>query len=88
MVANGPNELQQCILLVASYAQKKIHALNHHFLDLPVFNKAKIFSSRNYPTDDSDRNTNTESRLKRTLLKFQFTEEESDMWKKELLELW
>ena len=65
---------------------KKNHALNDHFPDPLVFNKAKIFNLRNYPSDDSDRNTNTDLGLKRTLLRFQFTKEESDMCKRELLE--
>jgi hypothetical protein len=74
------------MLLSASYVQKDVNALNDHFLDLPVFNVAKFFSPRKYPSDDSDRNTNTELGLKRILLKFQYTKEESDMCKGELLE--
>ena len=83
----GPNELQQCILLGASYVQKNVHALNDHFLDLWVFNAAKNFSPRNYLSDDSDRNTNTKLGRKRILLTFQYTKEESGMCKGELLEL-
>ena len=47
---------------------------------------AKLFSPRNYPSDDSDRITNTELWLERILLKYQYTEEEKDMCKGELLE--
>ena len=86
LAIDGPNELQQCMLLDASYVQKNVNALNDHFPNLPKFNVAKIFSPRNYPSDDSDWNTNTELGLKRILLKFQHIKEESDMCKGEPLE--
>ena len=44
------------------------------------------FYPRTYPTDDSDRNSNTKLSLKRILLEFQYTEEEIDMCKGKLLE--
>ena len=71
--------------LGASYVQRVVHALNDRFQDFPIFNAAKLFSPRNYPSDDSDRITNTELWLKRILLKFQYTEE-NDMCKGELVE--
>ena len=77
----GPNGLQHCILLGASYLQKNVYALNDHCPYRPIFNATKIFSPRNYPSDDSDGNANTELELKRVLLKFQYTKEESDMCK-------
>ena len=83
---DGPNELQQYVLLGASYVQRIVHALNDRFPDLPIFNAAKFFSPRNYPNDDSDQITNTELWLESILLKFQYTEEENDMCKGELLE--
>ena len=49
-------------------------------------NATKFFSPLNYSNDDSDQITNTELWLKRILLKFQYTKEESDMCKGELLE--
>ena len=49
-------------------------------------NAAKLFNPRDYPSDDNDQITNTELWLERILLKFQYTEEESDMCKGELLE--
>jgi len=72
--------------LGASYVQKIVYALNDRFPYLPIFNVAKLFNARNYPSDDSDRNSNTELWLKRILLEFQYTEEENDMCKGELLE--
>jgi hypothetical protein len=83
--SDGSYELQQCILLGASYVQKIIRALNNHFLDLPIFNTTNFFSRHNYSCDDSDQNTNTKLGLKRILLKFQHTKEESDMCKGELI---
>jgi hypothetical protein len=79
---DGPNELQQCILMDASYVQRVVQALNDYFLDLLVFNVAKLFSPRNYPSDDSEWITNTTLWLERMiLLKFQCIEEENDMCK-------
>jgi hypothetical protein len=49
-------------------------------------NAPKLFSPHNYPSNDSDRITSTELWLGRILLKFQYTKEESDMCKGELLE--
>ena len=66
--------------------QRVVHALNDRFLDLLVFNVAKLLSPRNYPSDDSVQVTNIELWLERILLKFQYTEEESNMCKGELLE--
>jgi hypothetical protein len=86
LATDGPNELQQCVLLGASYVQRVVHALNDRFPDLPIFNAAKLFSPCNYPSDDSDRITNTALWLERILLKFQYIEEEKDMCKGELLE--
>ncbi len=71
LATDGPNELQQCILLGASYVQRIVRALNDRFRDLSVFNATKFFSSHNYPSDDNDRFTNTELWLERTLLRFQ-----------------
>ena len=85
LATDGPNELQQWVLLGASYVQRVVHALNDRFPDLSIFNAAKLLSPRNYPSDDNDRITNTELWLKRILLKFQYNEEESDMCKGELL---
>ena len=48
-------------------------------------NATKIFSPCNYPSDNSDQITNTKLWLKRILLKFQYTEEQSKMCKGELL---
>ena len=86
LATDGPNELQQCVLLGASYVQRVVHALNDRFPNLLIFNAAKLFSPCNYPSDDSDRITNTALWLERILLKFQYIEEESDMCKGELLE--
>ena len=86
LATDGSNELQQCVLLGASYMQRVVHALNERFPDLPIFNAAKLFSPRNYPSDDSDRISNTELWLERILLKFQYIEEESDTCKGEHLE--
>ena len=47
----------------------------------------QTFSPRTYLSNDSDRITNTKLWLGRTLLRFQYTEEESDMCKGELLEI-
>ena len=66
--------------------QRVVHALNDRFLDLPEFNVAKFFNPRNYPSNDSNRITITKLWFERTLLKFQYNEEESDMCKGELLE--
>jgi hypothetical protein len=85
-VANdGPNELQQCILLGAFYVQRVAHALNDHFLDLPIFNATNFFNLHNYSSDDSDRILNTKLWLERILLKFHYTKEENDMCKGELM---
>jgi len=59
--------------------------LNDRFPNLSIFYRAKFSSPHNFPSDDSDRITNTELWLKKILLKFQSTEE-SDMCKGELLE--
>ena len=87
LATDGPNELQQCILLGASYVQRVVHALNDHFPNLPIFNASKILNPHKYPRDDSDRVTNTKLGPKRILLKFQYIDKESDMCKEELLEL-
>ena len=77
------NELQQCILLDASYVQRVVHALNDRFPYLPIFNAANFFSPHSYPSNDSDRITNDiELWLERILVKFQYI----DMCKWELLE--
>ena len=69
------------------YVQRVVHALNDHFLDLPIFNASKCFCPCNYPSTNNDRITNTELWLERILLKFQYTEEEeSEKCKGELLE--
>ena len=86
MATIGPNELQQRILLGASYVQMVVHTLNDRFLNLPIFNAANFFNPRNYPNNDSNRSTNTELWLERMLLKFQYTKEKSNMCKGELLE--
>ena len=39
-------------------SRRVVHALNDHFPDLLVFNAAKLFNPRNYPSDDNDRITN------------------------------
>jgi len=83
---NEPNELQQCILLGASYVQRIVHALNERFPNLPVFNATKLFSSCSYSSDDSDRIINTKLWLERILMRFQYIKEESDMYKKNFLE--
>ena len=83
---HGPNELQQCMLWGASYVQRILHALNDRFPDLPAFNATKLFSPHNYPNNNNDQITNTELWLGRILLKYQYTKEESDMFKGELLE--
>jgi hypothetical protein len=46
----------------------------------------QILSPRNYPSDDSDQNTNAKLGLKRILLKFKYAKEESDMCEGELVE--
>ena len=86
LATDGPNKLQQYILLGASYVQIMVHALNDHFLDFPEFNVAKPFNCQNYSSNDSDQITNTKLWLKRILLKFQYTKEKSDMCKGEILE--
>ena len=43
----------------ASYVRRVVHALNDRFLDLPIFNATKFFSSRNYPSDCNERIINT-----------------------------
>ena len=43
LATNGPNELQQCILLSASYVQRVDNALNDRFPNLPIFNAAVFF---------------------------------------------
>ena len=58
LATNGPNELQQCIILGASYVQRVVHALNDGFPYLLVFNEAKIFNPHSYPNDDNDQITN------------------------------
>ena len=60
--------------------------MNDGFPNLRVFNVAKLFNPCNYPSNDSDRITNTELWLERMLLKFQYTREESAMCKEELVE--
>ena len=65
--------------------QKIVHALSECFLDLPIYNAAKFYNLV-IISYDSDRITNTEMCLTRVLLEFQYTEEESDMCKGELLE--
>ena len=85
LATDGSNELQQCILLGASYVQRVVHALKDRFPYLPIFDAAKLFSPRNNPSDDNDRITNTEFWLERILLKFQYTKEESNMCNGELL---
>ena len=72
-----------CIL----YVQRVVHALNDRFPYLSVYNATKLFSPHNYPSDRNDWITNTKLWLERILLKFQYTEEVSDMCKGELLEL-
>ena len=86
LATDGPNELQQCILLGASYVQRVVHALKDHFLDLPVLNTSKFLSPHNYSNDDNDRITNIELWLKRILLNFLYNEEESDMCNGEIVE--
>ena len=49
LTSDGPNELQQCILLGASYVQRVVHALNSRFSDLPIFNATNFFNPCNYP---------------------------------------
>jgi hypothetical protein len=56
---NGPYELQQCMLLGAFYVQRVVHALNDRFPNLLVFNAAKLFNPRNYPSDNNDQITNS-----------------------------
>ena len=82
---DGPNELQQCILFGASYVQRVVHALNDCFPNLLVFNATKFFIPHNHPSNDSDGITNTKLWLGKILLKFQYTKEENDMCKGELL---
>ena len=76
LATNEPNELQQCILLGASYVQRVLHALNDHSPDLRVFNATKIVGPRNHPSDENDQITNTALWLERVFLKFQYTKEE------------
>jgi len=71
-----PNELQQCMLLGASYMQRIVYALNvnsqtFYYSMQPNFSALIIIQ-----TNGSDRITNTKSWLKRILLKFQYTKEE------------
>ena len=73
LAIDGPNELQQCILLGASYVQRVVHALNDRFPNHPVFNATKLFCPHNYPSDDSDQITNIELWLDKILLKSQYT---------------
>ena len=56
------------------------------FPDLPVFNAAKNFSPRNYPSNDRDWITTIKLSLERILLKIRYTKEENDMCKGKLLE--
>ena len=87
LVFDGPNELQQCILFIGSIlCAKSCSCLNGRFPNLPVFNATKFFSPRNYPSNDSDRITNTELWFESIWLKFHYIEEESDICKGELLE--
>ena len=86
LATDGPNELQPCILLGVSFVQRVVYALNDRFLDLPIFNATKLFSSCNYPSNDYDQITNIELWLERILLKFQYIDEEIDICKGELLE--
>jgi hypothetical protein len=53
LASDGPNELQQCMLLGASYVQRVVHALNNHILDHQVFNGAKIFNPCHNPSNDN-----------------------------------
>jgi hypothetical protein len=48
LASDGHNELQQCIILGAFYVQRIVHALNDHFLDLPIFDTTKFLNPRNY----------------------------------------
>jgi hypothetical protein len=82
----GSMNYNNAIYWVSSYVQIVVHNLNDRFPCPPIFNVAKLFSPHKYPNDDSDQITNTETHLKRILLKFQYTKEESDMCKRELLE--
>ena len=53
-VCDGPNELQQCILLGASYVQRVVYALNDYFPDNHVLNVAKFLSPCYNPSDDNE----------------------------------
>ena len=68
------------MLLCASYVQRVVHALNDRFLNLPIFITIKLFSPRNYLSNDSDQITNIKLWLKRIFLMFQYIEK-SDMCK-------
>ena len=59
LAIDGPHELQNYILLGASYVQRVVRAWNDRFPNLQIFNVAKIFNPRKYPSNDSDWITNT-----------------------------
>ena len=85
LATDGPNELQQCILLGASYVQRVVQSLNDRFPDLLVLSTTNLFNPRNYPNDDNDQITNTKLWLERILMRFHYTKEESDMCKQKTL---
>ena len=66
-------------IIGAFYVQRVAHALNDHFLNLPIFNAANFFNLHNYSSDDSDQILDTKLWLERILLNFQYIDEESDM---------
>jgi hypothetical protein len=78
--------LEQCMMLGAQYVQKIIDSLNDRFLDLSIFNAARLFSPKHYPLDDLDMGQMIETWLARLVLHFQWGPEPVDQCNVELLE--
>jgi hypothetical protein len=81
-----PETLLECKLIAAEYVQKIIDALNERFPDLPIFNAAKLFSPKYYPTDKEDRTRATDVWLERLMEKFVPSENDRDACRAEMLE--
>jgi hypothetical protein len=78
--------LLECKLIAVEYVQKIIDALNERFLDLPIFNAAKLFSPKCYPVDEEDRTRATDVWLERLMEKFVPSENNRDTCRAEILE--
>ena len=61
----GFSSMENCIDLGKSFIQKLINCLNDRFIDLPIFNAAKIFSPRCNFEEEDERDSETKRWLLR-----------------------